>query len=176
MGGVVIGFKVHRCKRWKRGSRRSKLLIHTSTHRTAIMMHTQSGVLLQASCHSVLQILSTSKSNVLKCSKRGRSSSLYGAPKVSPFLLSAAFSKSPKNVKVQTSAEMASARISTKWKLSNAYTDLDSLTYGVGAFVLPDDDRVAMKVRPQAQERSPLQGPKAWTYGEISFEGVQVLS
>lgn len=132
-------------------------------------MHTQRGVLLQAFYHRVPQVVSTSKMKVPECSKQCRSSSLYGSPKHYPFLLSAARSRLRTKVKVQTSAEMASARTSTKWKISKAYTDLDSLTYGVGAFALPDDDRAAMK------ERSPLQGPKAWTYGEINFEGVQAL-
>jgi len=58
---------------------------------------------------------------------------------------------------------------STKTLLSKAYTDFDSLQYGIGSYVIPDDDKNKMK------ELSATQGPKAWTYGEITFEGVQIL-
>jgi len=53
--------------------------------------------------------------------------------------------------------------------LRQAYADIDSLQYGIGSYVIPEDDKATMKAM------STLQGPKAWTYGEIDFEGVTTL-
>jgi len=59
--------------------------------------------------------------------------------------------------------------VSTRTLLNQAYTAYDSLQYGVGSYVIPEEDKESMK------EMSTLQGPKAWTYGEITFEGVETL-
>ncbi|XP_075266039.1 uncharacterized protein LOC142358532 [Convolutriloba macropyga] len=88
--------------------------------------------------------------------------------------------KSPSPGVPATSASSRSSRISSSLKpggslpsartlLESAYTLHDSLKWSVGAMSLTDEDQSRM------MELSSLQGPKAWTYGEITFEGVQRL-
>mmetsp|Transcript_31016 Transcript_31016/g.99028 ORF Transcript_31016/g.99028 Transcript_31016/m.99028 type:complete len:280 (+) Transcript_31016:155-994(+) len=67
-------------------------------------------------------------------------------------------------------APPSAARPPTKSLLDGAYTLEDSLKWSTGAVTIPEDDKARMR------ELSEMQGPKAWTYGEIEFAGVEALA